>query len=86
MLPGHDRPSEKRKVGPLSWHPGRLFYRIRIHWSRRGERQSLPEADYAALSTAAHRTLAAPVIVIWDTLTTDMSAAMRQFTSAARTG
>ncbi len=39
--------------------PGRLFCRIRIHRHRKGERQSLSEADYAALITAAHRTLKA---------------------------
>ena len=61
--------------------PARLFYRIRIHRSRRGERQSMSEADYAALVTAAHRTLKAPVIVIWDNLNTHISGVMRQFTS-----
>ena len=61
---------------------GRLFYRIRIHRRRKGERQSMSEADYADLITAAHRTLAAPVIVIWDNLPTHISGVMRQFTSA----
>jgi transposase len=61
--------------------PARLFYRIRIHRSRRGERQSMSEDDYAALITAAHRTLKAPVIVIWDNLNTHISGVMRQFTS-----
>ncbi len=42
----------------------------------------MSEADYAGLITAAHRALGAPVIVIWDNLTTHISAAMRQFTSA----
>jgi len=46
--------------------PGRLFYRTRIHWGRKGERRSMSEADYAALIAAAHRALNAPVIVIWD--------------------
>jgi putative transposase len=48
--------------------PGRLFFRTRIHRGRKGERRSMPEADYAALITAAHRQLAAPVILIWDNL------------------
>ena len=45
---------------------GHLFYRMRIHRGRKGERRSLSEADYAGLITAAHSQLAAPVIVIWD--------------------
>jgi transposase len=62
--------------------PGRLFYRTRIHRGRKGERRSMSEADYAELIAAAHHTLAAPVIVIWDNLNTHISAKMRQFTSA----
>jgi len=45
---------------------GHLFYRIRIHRGRRGERRSMSEADYAGLITAAHQELQAPVILIWD--------------------
>jgi putative transposase len=63
-------------------HPGRLFFKLKVHGRARGERQSLSEADYAALVTAAHRTLKAPVILVWDNLNTHRSAAMRQFTSA----
>ena len=48
--------------------PGRLFYRMRIHRGRKGERRSMSEADYAELIAAAHRALAAPVILIWDNL------------------
>jgi transposase len=63
--------------------PGRLFYRIRIHRRRRkGERQSMSEADYAAMIAAAHRVLAAPLIVIWDNLPLHISSRMRAFTSA----
>ena len=42
---------------------GRLFYRVRIHRGRKGERRSMSEADYAGLITAAHRELKAPVIL-----------------------
>ena len=42
----------------------------------------MSEADYAGLIAAAHRTLAAPVIVIWDNLNTHRSKVMREFTSA----
>jgi transposase len=38
-------------------------------------------ADYAALITAAHRCLNAPVIVIWDNLNTYLSRKMQAFTT-----
>jgi transposase len=63
---------------------GRLFYRVRIHRGRKGERRSMSEADYAGLITAAHRRLHAPVILIWDNLNTHISAVMRTFTGAHR--
>lgn len=61
---------------------GHLFYRIRIHRRRKGERRSMSEADYAQLITAAHTKLHAPVILIWDNLNTHVSAAMQAFTNA----
>ena len=42
----------------------------------------MSEADYAGLITAAHRTLAAPLIVIWDNLPSHISTTMRAFTTA----
>jgi transposase len=62
--------------------PGRFFYRLRVHRGRKGERRSMSEADYAELITAAHRTLAAPIVLIWDNLNTHRSKVMRAFTSA----
>ena len=61
---------------------GHLFYRVRIHRGRKGERRSMSEADYAGLITAAHQQLHAPVILIWDNLNTHISAVMRTFTGA----
>ena len=61
-----------------------LFYRIRVHRGRKGERRSMSEADYAGLITAAHYQLHAPVILIWDNLNTHISAAMRGFTESHR--
>ena len=61
---------------------GRLFYRVRVHRGRKGERRSMSEADYAGLITAAHQHLHAPVILIWDNLNTHISTAMRTFTDA----
>jgi putative transposase len=62
--------------------PSRFFFRLRLHRGRKGERRSLSETDYGALVTAAHKTLEAPVILIWDNLNTHHSAAMRAFISA----
>jgi DDE superfamily endonuclease len=64
--------------------PGRLFYRMRLHRGRKGERRSMSEADYAGLITAAHQRLHAPVILIWDNLNTHVSAVMRAFTDTHR--
>ena len=61
---------------------GRLFYRMRVHRGRKGERRSMSEADYAGLITAAHQQLHAPVILSWDNLNTHVSAVMRAFTGA----
>ena len=44
-----------------------------MHRGRRGERRSLSEADYAALLSAAHQQLHAPIILIWDNLNTHLS-------------
>jgi transposase len=63
---------------------GRLFYRLRVHRGRKGERRSMSEADYAGLIAAAHHQLRAPVILIWDNLNTHVSAVMRTFADAHR--
>ena len=56
-----------------------LFYRVRVHHGRKGERRSMSEADYAGLIAAAHQQLHAPVILIWDNLNTHISATMQTF-------
>jgi len=61
--------------------PSRFFYRIRGHRLRAGTRRAMSEADYAALITATHRYLDAPVIVNWDNLNTHLSRKMRAFTT-----
>ena len=61
---------------------GHLFTRVQVHRRRKGQRRSLSEADYAALFTAAHHALHAPLIVIWDNLNTHRSPVMRQFIAA----
>lgn len=62
--------------------PGRMLWRSRTHRGRKGERRSFDEADYIALIDAAHRTLKAPIIVVWDNLNTHVSARMRALTAA----
>jgi DDE superfamily endonuclease len=72
-------------AGLACYQPGarsRLFYKVRVHHGRKGERRSMSEADYAGLVTAAHNQLHTPVILIWDNLNTHISAAMRRFIEA----
>jgi len=72
-------------AGLVCLKPGRrghVFYRLRIHRGRKGERRSLSEDDYAGLITAAHHQLHAPIILIWDGVNTHTSAVMRQFIAA----
>jgi transposase len=80
---GSDRVSVAGLVCVKPGQPGRFYYRLRVHrHGRRGEagRRALAEADYAALFTAAHRKLRAPMIVIWDNLNTHRTTTMRAFT------
>ena len=72
-------------AGLACYRPGarsRLFYRLRVHRGRKGERRDMSEAGYAALVTAAHTQLAAPVILIWDNLNAHISARMRAWIEA----
>jgi hypothetical protein len=61
---------------------GRFFYRVHVHRRRKGDRASMSEADYAALVTAAHRALNAPIVLVWDNLNTHRSRKMRHFIDA----
>ena len=63
---------------------GHLFYRVRVHRGRKGERRSMSEADYAGLIAAAHHQLHAPLILVWDNLNTHISAVMGRFVSSHR--
>jgi transposase len=72
-------------AGLVCYRPGQrghLFYRVRAHRGRKGERRSLSEADYAAAITACHQQLRAPIILSWDNLNTHVSVEMRRFISA----
>ena len=62
--------------------PGRIYYRLRVHRRRKGERASMCEADYAHLITSAHRALNAPVIFVWDNHNTHRSRKIHAVTEA----
>jgi len=63
-------------------HRGRLVFRTILHRGRKGERRSFAETDYIALLDAAHRTLHAPLVVVWDNLNVHVSARMRALIDA----
>ncbi|MFE9926826.1 transposase [Streptomyces sp. NPDC005774] len=72
-------------AGLIALRPGcrtRLCYRIRVHHGRRGERRSLSEADYIRLVDGAHQLLKAPIVLVWDRLSTHASKAMQQLVDA----
>ena len=76
---GSERVSVAGLVCVKPGHQGHLFTTVRVHRRRKGQRRSLSEADYAALFTAAHHQLHAPLIVIWDNLNTHRTHQMRVF-------
>lgn len=56
-------------AGLIATKPGRaprLFYRIRLRRSRKGERKLFSQADYAALLDAVHQQLGGPIVVVWE--------------------
>jgi len=63
-----------------------LYYRLVTHRGRRGERRSLSEADYAALLSAAHQQLHAPIILIWDNVNTHPASGCRSSSRRTKTG
>jgi putative transposase len=59
----------------------RLAYRV--HRPRRGDkRKGLTETGYARLPDAAHQQPGAPLILVWDNLSTHVSRAMRELVAA----
>jgi len=72
-------------AGLIALRPGsrtRLCYRIRVHHGRRGERRSLSETDYMRLLDGAHHLLRAPIVLVWDRLSTHVSKAMQHLVAA----
>ena len=73
-------------AGLLCYRPGlpaRLCYRLRRHTGRKGERRSLGERDYIRLLDGAHQLLKAPLIVVWDRLSTHISKTMKTLVAMA---
>jgi len=67
-------------AGLIAVKPGartRLFYRLRVHRSRKNERRSLSEHDYIGLLDATHQQLKAPIVLVWDRLNTHASKTMK---------
>jgi len=79
-LAGKSERAVARQAGPGA--QGHLFYRMRVHRGRKGQRRSMSKADYAGLIAAAHHQLQTPLIICWDNLNTHVSAVMREFTGA----
>lgn len=86
LVPVSARRGDRISVaGMVCVKPGeasRLACRVRVHTRRRGERRSMSEKDYAALLTAFHEEVGAPLIVIWDNLNTHTSKEMQAFIDA----
>ncbi|MFF9222032.1 transposase [Streptomyces viridosporus] len=83
-VPGRGR-GRLSVAGLLCYRPGlpaRLCYRLRRHTGRKGERRSLSETDYIRLLDGAHQLLKAPLIVVWDRLSTHTSKAMQVLVAA----
>jgi putative transposase len=79
---GSGRVSVAGLVAAKAGRRSRLLYRTHVYRGRKGERRGFAEADLAALLTAAHHLLAAPIVVVWDNLNIHTSAAMRDFIDA----
>ena len=69
-------------AGLVCYRPGnrsRLIYRIRPWRRRKGEAKSLAWTDYRDLLLAAHQQLGAPLVLVWDNLSTHKMPPMREF-------
>jgi transposase len=69
-------------AGLACYRPGdrsRLIYRIRLYRGRKGEPKSLQWTDYRDLLLAAHQQLKAPIVLIWDNLSTHTMPPLQAF-------
>ncbi|GGZ30181.1 hypothetical protein GCM10010365_58340 [Streptomyces poonensis] len=71
-------------AGLIAMRPGcrtRLRHRLRTRPAGRGRRRSLGERDFIALVDGVHQLLRAPIVLVWDRLSTHVSHAMRELTA-----
>lgn len=69
-------------AGVACYRPGdrpHLFCKPRVYRRRKGEPKGLTWQDYRDLIIAVHRELAAPVVWVWDNLTTHLVPEMTEF-------
>ncbi|WP_239167038.1 transposase [Catellatospora coxensis] len=67
-------------AGMVCYRPGersRLIYRTMLHRGRKGEQKGFREREFAGLLDATHQQLGAPIVLVWDGLSTHRSAKMR---------
>ena len=79
---GHDtRVSLGALIAIRPGHQARLIFRT--HRARRGDkRKGFTETDYARFLDAAHQQPGGPVVLVWDSLNTHTSRAMRELIAA----
>lgn len=68
-------------VGLIAIRPGsrtRLRHRLRTHPAGKSKRRSTGERDFIALIDGVHHLVKAPIVLVWDRLTTHVSRAMRE--------
>ncbi|MCW2878242.1 MAG: endonuclease [Sphaerisporangium sp.] len=69
-------------AGLLCMKPGRrtrLLFRTIAYHGRKGEKKGFATGDLIAQLVAAHHTLAAPIVLVWDNASMHTSTAMRTF-------
>ena len=67
-------------AGLICTKPGlrtRLIYRMLVHHGRKGEKKGFRETDLAWLLDDAHQQLRSAIVLVWDTSTQHVDAAMR---------
>lgn len=63
-------------------HRSRLIYRTLLYRGRKGEQKGFREPDFIALLDAAHQQLRAPIVLVWDRLSTHKSPPIRAAVTA----
>ncbi|MCX5233292.1 transposase [Streptomyces sp. NBC_00233] len=67
-------------AGLIAMRPGsrtRLCHRLRTHPAGKGKRRSMDERDFIALADGVHQLVRAPILLVWDRLSTHVSRRMR---------